>query len=94
MKHLRAVLYRKAEQAVLKIRNYRHTEEAKLKISLNHHRTKSVQIEDLLTENKTTFSTMTLAAAHLSTTTATIGRYLKSKKLYKDRYLITSARGD
>jgi hypothetical protein len=44
-----------SEDTKIKIRNYKHTlacvrcvVEAKLKISLNHHRTKPVKIEDLL----------------------------------------------
>lgn len=78
-----------SESTKEKIRSYKHTEEAKLKISLGNPRTRSVQITDSHTKGITTFSTMTLAAAHLNTTTATIGRYIKSQKLYKDRYLIS-----
>lgn len=78
-----------SEDTKTKIRNYKHTLEAKLKISLRHHRTKSVQIEDIITKDKTIFPTMTLAAAHFNTTTATIGSYIKSQKAYKDRYLFT-----
>lgn len=78
-----------SEETKIKIKNYKHTQEAKLKISLNHHRTKSVKIEDLLSKNKTIFNTMTLAATYLNTTTATIGRYIKNQKAYKNRYLIT-----
>lgn len=58
-----------------KIRSYKHTEQAKLKISLSNPRTKSVQITDLLTNGTTVFTTMTLA--HLNTTTFTIGSYIK-----------------
>ena len=78
-----------SESTKEKIRNYKHTEEAKLRISLGNPRTRSVQMTDLLTKEITVFSTMTLAAAHLHTTTATIGNYIKSKKSYKDRYLFT-----
>ncbi len=72
-----------------KIRSYKHTEEAKLKISLSNPRTKSVQITDLLTNGTTVFTTMTLAAAHLNTTTFTIGSYIKTQKAYKGRYIFT-----
>lgn len=72
-----------------KMRSYKHTEEAKLRISLGNPRTRSVLITDTHQKNTTTFSTMTLAAAHLKTTTATIGSYIKSNKLYKDRYLVS-----
>lgn len=64
-----------------KIRSYKHTEQAKLKISLSNPRTKSVQITDLLTNGTTVFTTMTLAA-HLNTTTFTIGSYIKNKGRY------------
>ena len=79
-----------SEDTKTKIRNYKHTSKAKLKISLNHHRTKSVQIEDINTNYITIFPNMTLAAAHFNTTTATIGSYIKSQKVYKDRYLFTT----
>lgn len=72
-----------------KIRSYKHTDEAKLRISLNNPRTRSVQIIDSYTKDTTVFSTMTLAAAYFKTTTATIGSYIKTQKLYKDRYLIS-----
>ena len=78
-----------SEETKIKIRNYKHTSEAKLKIILNHHRTKSVKIEDINTKDITIFPNMTLAAAHFNTTTATIGSYIKSQKVYKDRYLFT-----
>lgn len=78
-----------SESTKEKIRNYKHTEEAKLRISLGNPRTRSVLIRDTHTKNTTTFSTMTLAAAHLKTTTATIGSYIKSNKLYKDRYQVS-----
>ena len=48
-----------------------------------------MQITDSQTKDITTFSTMTLAAAHLNTTTATIGRYIKKNCFKKDRYLIS-----
>lgn len=72
-----------------KIRSYKHTEQAKLKISLSNPRTKSVQITDLVTKETTIFPTMTLTAAHLNTTTYTIGSYIKSQKAYKGRYIFT-----
>lgn len=78
-----------SESTKEKIRSYKHTEQAKLRISLGNPRTRSVQITDSHTKDTTTFSTMTLAAAHLNTTTATIGSYIKTQKLYKDRYLIS-----
>lgn len=78
-----------SESTKEKIRSYKHTEEAKLRISLGNPRTRSVQIVDSHTKDTTRFSTMTLAAAHLKTTTATIGSYIKTQKLYKDRYLIS-----
>ena len=79
-----------SESAKEKIRSYRHTEEAKLRISLGNARARSVQITDTHTKETTTFSTMTLAAGHLKTTTATIGSYMKTQKLYIDRYLISN----
>ena len=79
-----------SESSKEKIRSYRHTKQAKLKISLANPRTRPVQITDLHTKDITSFSTMTLAAAHLKTTTATIGSYIKSQKAYKDRYLIST----
>lgn len=78
-----------SESTKEKISNYKHTEQAKLKISLGNPRTKSVQIIDSQTNNIITFSTMTLAAAYLNTTTATIRSYIETQKLYKDRYLIS-----
>lgn len=72
-----------------KIRSYKHTEKAKSKISLGNPRTKSVQILDVHTNTTTIFPTMTSASVHLSTTTATIGSYIKSQKLYKDKFLIS-----
>jgi group I intron endonuclease len=79
-----------SESTKEKIRRYKHTQEAKLRIGLGNPRTRSVQITDLHTKDTTTFSTMTLAAAHLNTTTATIGSYIKSQKPYKDIYLIST----
>lgn len=78
------------ESTKLKIRSYRHTEEAKNKIRLASVRARSVKITDIITNETTTYSTMTQAAAWLNTTTATIGRYFKSNKLYKKRFLITT----
>lgn len=78
------------ESTRLKIRSYRHTEEAKNKIRLASVRARSVKITDIITNETTTYSTMTQAASLLKTTTATIGRYLKSNKLYKKRFLITT----
>jgi group I intron endonuclease len=78
-----------SESTKEKIRNYKHTEEAKLRISLGNPRTRPVQIIDSHTKDTTTFSIMTLDAAHLKTTTATIGSYIKTQKLYKDRYLVS-----
>lgn len=72
-----------------KIKSYKHTEKAKLKISLGNPRTKSVQILDIHTNTTTIFPTMTSASVYLNTTTATIGSYIKSQKLYKDKYLIS-----
>ena len=72
-----------------KIRSYKHTEQAKLKISLGNPRTKSVQVTDLLTKETTIFSTMTLTAAQFKTTTATISRYIKTQNHIKiDIYLL------
>lgn len=79
-----------SESTKEKIRSYKHSEEAKVKIGLGNPRTRSVQITDLHTKEITFFSTMTLAASHLNTTTATIGKYIKSQKPYKGKYLISS----
>lgn len=78
-----------SESTKEEIRSYKHTEEAKLRISLGNPRTRSVQITDSHTKDTATFFTMTLAATHLNTTTATIGSYIKTQKLYKDKYLIS-----
>lgn len=78
-----------SESTKEKIISFKHTEQVKLRISLGNPRTRSVQITDLHTKDTTNFSTMTLAAAHLNTTTATIESYIKTQKLYKDRYLIS-----
>jgi len=78
-----------SESTKEKIRSYIHSEEAKVKIGLGNPRTRSVQITDLHTKEITFFSTMTLAS-HLNTTTATIGKYIKSQKPYKGKYLISS----
>ena len=49
-----------------------------------------MQIEYINTKDITIFPNMTLAAARFNTTTATIGSYIKSQKVYKDRYLFTT----
>ena len=81
-----------SESTKEKIRRYKHTQEAKLRIGLGNPRTRSAaqSAADLHTKDTTTFSTMTLAAVHLNTTTATIGSYIKNQKPYKDRYLIST----
>jgi len=76
------------KSTILKIKSYRHTEEAKKK--LKSVRARSVKITDIVENKITIYATMTEAATFLKTTTATIGSYLKSKKLYLKRYQITT----
>jgi len=73
---------------ILKLRSYRHTEEAIIKIRAGNKKSISVQVTDLETNELAEYSSMRQAAKQLNTTSATIGSYLKNKKPYLNRYLI------
>jgi Fic family protein len=81
--------YRHTEEALLKMRNRRASSEARAKMSANNHKRQSVVVLNNQTGISTKFFTMKEAGIFLNITTATVGRYLKNKKIFKGIYTIT-----
>jgi hypothetical protein len=86
-----------SETTIAKIRSYKHTEEAKIKIKLASVRARPVKVTNIISNEATVYKTMTEATVQLKTTTATIGSHFRAgqagrqaKKPYLKRYLITT----
>ena len=80
-----------SQTTITKIKSYKHTEEAKIKIKMAASiRAIPVKVTNIISNEVTIYKSLTEAAAQLKTTTATIGSHLKNKKPYLKRYLITT----
>lgn len=80
--------YKHSEETLLKMRNRTVSLEARLKMSEKNHKRQAVVIINNQTGDSAKFSTMKKAGIFLNIGTTTIGKYIKSNKLYKGIYSI------